>query len=106
MNRFSSQVCVLICFVLSIVTVGQNSNQKVNYTVKVVDIKGKPVVGAELAILEVIYDWADGQKRMELIEKKKTGSDGCTVLNLDFSRHCAFGASRRAVRIQRLDLCV
>jgi protocatechuate 3,4-dioxygenase beta subunit len=87
MSRFSSQVCVLIYFFLSMVAVGQNSNQKVHYTVKVVDIEGKPVVGAEIAVLEVIFDYADGQKRMELIEKKKTGSDGTTELNLDVSRH-------------------
>ena len=87
MNRFSSPVCILICFFLSMVAVGQNSIQKVNYTVKVVDIEGKPVVGAEIAVLEVIFDYADGQKRMELIEKKKAGSGGTAVLNLDFSRH-------------------
>lgn len=87
MNRFSSQVCVLICFFLPMLAVGQNSNHKVNYTVKVVDINGNLVVGAEVAVLEVIYDYADGQKRMELIDKQKTGSDGSTVLNLDFSRH-------------------
>ena len=87
MNGFSRQVCIAILVCLAAVAVGQASNKKHTYTVKVVDIKGKPVVGAELAIFEVIYDWADGQKRMELIEKKKTGSEGSTVLNLDFSRH-------------------
>ena len=87
MNRFSRQVCILICFFLSMVAVGQNSNQKVNYTVKVVDINGRPVSGAEVAVLEVIFDYADGQKRMELIEKKTTGSIGTTVLNLDFNQH-------------------
>lgn len=87
MNRFSSQVCIFIYFFLSIVAVGQNLNQKVNYTVKVVDINGSPVVGAEVAVLEVIFDYSDGQKRMELIEKKKTGSGGTTVLNLDFSQY-------------------
>ncbi len=87
MNRLSSQVCVLICFFLSVVAVCQNSNQKVNYTVKVVDINGRPVSDAEVAVLEVIFDYADGQKRMELIEKEKTGPDGTTELNLDFSRH-------------------
>ncbi|MBC8472604.1 MAG: carboxypeptidase regulatory-like domain-containing protein [Planctomycetes bacterium] len=87
MNRFSSQVCVLIYFFLSVVAVGQNSNHKVNYTVKVVDINGNLVVGAEVATLEIIFDWADGKKRMDLIEKKTTGSEGTTALNLDFSRH-------------------
>ncbi|MBA7622754.1 hypothetical protein ES703_30140 [subsurface metagenome] len=87
MSGLSRQVFVVILVCLAAVAVGQALNKRVTYSVKVVDIKGKPVVGAELAILEVIYDWADGQKRMELIEKKKTGSDGSTVLNLDFSRH-------------------
>lgn len=87
MSGFSRQVCLVILVCLAAVAVGQASKKGVTYIVKVVDIKGKPVVGAELAILEVIYDWADGQKRMELIEKKKTGSDGSTVLNIDFSRH-------------------
>jgi len=67
--------------------VGQNSSQKVHYTVKVVDINGSPIVGAEVAVLEVTFDYADGQKRMELIEKEKTGPNGTTELNLDFSRH-------------------
>jgi len=87
MSGLSRQVFVVILVCLAAVAVGQASNKRVTYSVKVVDIKGKPVVGAELAILEVIYDWADGQLRRELIEKKKTGSDGSTVLNLDFSRH-------------------
>ena len=86
MNRFSSQVCVLICFFLSITAIGQNPNQKVEYTVKVVDIDGKPVVSAEVAVLEVIYDYADGQKCMELKEMKTTSTDGTTTLNLDFNR--------------------
>jgi len=87
MNRFSSRVCVLICFCISMTAVGQNSSQKVHYTVKVVDINGSPIVGAEVAVLEVTFDYADGQKRMELIEKEKTGPNGTTELNLDFSRH-------------------
>ncbi len=86
MSRFSGYVCVLICFFLSMVAAGQNSDQKFNYTVKVVDIEGNKVLGAEVAVLEVIYDYADGQKRMELKEKKKTDSNGTTMLNLDFSR--------------------
>jgi hypothetical protein len=68
------------------VAVAQNSNQKFHYTVKVVNIDGKPVVGAEIAVLEIIFDYADGQKRMELIKKKTTDTDGTTVLNLDFNR--------------------
>ena len=87
MSGFSRQTCIVILVCLAAVAVGQASNKKLTYTVKVLDINGRPVVGAEVAALEVIYDWADGQKRMELIEKKKTGSDGTTVLNLDFSRH-------------------
>ncbi|MCP4607376.1 MAG: carboxypeptidase regulatory-like domain-containing protein [Planctomycetes bacterium] len=87
MNSFSRQVCVLICFFLSMAAVGQNSNHKFHYTATVVDINGRPVSDAEVAVLEVIFDYADGQKRMELIEKKKTDSSGNTVLNLDFSKH-------------------
>jgi len=87
MNGFSRQVFIVILVCLPAVAVGQASNKRVTYSVKVVDINGRPVVGAELAILEVIYDWAGGQLSRPLIEKKTTGTDGTTVLNLDFSRH-------------------
>ena len=87
MSGFSRQVFVVILVCLAAVAVGQASNKKLTYTVKVLDINGRPVVGAEVAALEVIYDWADGQVRRPLIEKKTTGTDGTTVLNLDFSRH-------------------
>lgn len=87
MSGFSRQICVLILVCLTAVVFGQASNKKLTYTVKVLDINGRPVVGAEVAALEVIFDWADGQLSRPLIEKKTTGSDGTTVLNLDFSRH-------------------
>jgi len=87
MSGLSRQVFIVILVCLAAVAVGQASNKSVTYTVKVLDINGRPVVSAELAILEVIFDYADGQVRRELIEKKKTGADGTVVLNLDFSRH-------------------
>ena len=87
MSGLSRQVFIVILVYLSAVAVGQASNKKLTYTVKVLDINGRPVVGAEVAALEVIYDWADGQLSRPLIEKKTTGTDGTTVLNLDFSRH-------------------
>ncbi|MFH1718469.1 MAG: carboxypeptidase-like regulatory domain-containing protein [Planctomycetota bacterium] len=87
MTRFSGQVCLAIFSSLAVIAAAQASNGKVTYTIKVVDINGGPVVGAEVAALEVSYDYADGRKHMELIEQKKTGADGTTVLSLDFSRH-------------------
>lgn len=87
MTRFLGQVCLAIFSSLAVAAAAQALNERVTYTIKVVDIGGRPVVGAEVAALEVIYDYADGRKRMEFLEQKKTGADGSTVLNLDFSRH-------------------
>jgi len=87
MSGLSRQICVLVLLCLTAVVFGQASNKKLTYTVKVLDINGRPVVGAEVAALEVIFDWADGQLSTPLIEKKTTGAEGTTVLNLDFSRH-------------------
>jgi protocatechuate 3,4-dioxygenase beta subunit len=86
MNRLLKHLCLVILVCQAAVAICQGLNKKLTYTVKVFDINGRPVVGAEVAVLEVIFDYADGQKRMELVEKKKTDSGGTTVLNLDFSR--------------------
>jgi len=77
----------VILLSLAVMVTAQAFDKSVTYTIKVLDINGGPVAGAEIAVLEVSYDYADARKRMELIEQKKTGTDGTTVLNLDFSRH-------------------
>jgi hypothetical protein len=76
---------VLAC--LPAVTVSQSYGQKVAYKVRVVDVKGVPVVGAEVAVVGVVFDYADGQVRKELLAKKKVGADGTSdiSLQLDFA---------------------
>ena len=57
-------------FFLNEVAVGQSSGDNITYTVKVIDITGMPVVGAEVVILSVELDLADGRKEMEPVNKK------------------------------------
>ena len=52
MSGFSRQVCLVILVCLAAVAVGQASNKRITYSVKVVDINGRPVVGAEVQPLK------------------------------------------------------
>ena len=71
------------------------AKENITYRVRVVDIKGQPVVGAEVAALETIYDWANGKACRELLEKKVTGQDGIVLLNLISSGHELHIVSRK-----------
>jgi len=82
MHGLSRIACVAVLACLPAVTVSQSYGQKVAYKVRVVDIKGVPVVGAEVAVVGVVFDYADGQVRKELLEKKKTGADGSTAISV------------------------
>ena len=59
MTRFLAKACLAIFCSMAAVGIAQASNEKVTYTIKAVDINGTPVVGVEVAALEVIYDYAD-----------------------------------------------
>jgi Flp pilus assembly secretin CpaC len=66
MHGLSRIACVVVLAGLSAVTVGQSYGQKVNYRVRVIQITGAPVVGAEVADVAVhklletrVYDISD-----------------------------------------------
>jgi len=66
MHGLSRIACVVVLACLPAVTVSQSYGQKVAYKVRVVDIKGVPVVGAEVAVVGVhklletrVYDISD-----------------------------------------------
>jgi hypothetical protein len=108
MKSLSRIACFVVFACLPAVTVGQSYNQKVTYRVRVIQITGAPVAGAEVAVLAVIFDWADGQASHKLLEKKKTGLDGTTAisveLNIDTSKDAVVVARSKSLAIGWHDL--
>ena len=97
MHGLSRIACVVVLACLPAVTVSQSYGQKVAYKVRVVDIKGVPVVGAEVTVVGVVFDYADGQVRKELLAKKKTGADGTTAISVELD----IATSKAAVVVAR-----
>ena len=91
-NKGAILSTVLIYF--SIAAIGLAS-ENISYRVRVVDIKGHPVVGAEVAALETIYDLANGKVCNELLEKKVTGQDGTVQLNIVSYRNGLYIVARK-----------
>ncbi len=97
MHGLSRISCVVVLACLPAVTVSQSYGQKVAYKVRVVDIKGVPVVGAEVAVVGVVFDYADGQVTKQLLEKKKTGADGTAAISVELD----IATSKDAVVVAR-----
>lgn len=90
MSGFSRQICVLILVCLPAVAVGPRTGGKVTCRVKVVDVNGRPVVGAEVAAYEDFLDYAGGQTVTELLDKTtKMNEDGIYVLNINITKRIA-----------------
>ncbi len=89
MSGLSRQVCVLVC--LSVVAAGLGlKREKVNCRVKVVDVNGRPVAGAEVAAYEDFHDYAGGQIITELLGKTTNmNADGIYVLNINITDRIA-----------------
>ena len=83
-------ITILVCQVA--VAVGQRVEEKDKVTclVKVVDGKGQPVAGAEVAAYEDFFDYAGGQVTTELLGKTTNiNKDGIYVLNTNITNRVA-----------------
>lgn len=90
MSGFSRQILILFLVCLAAVAVGPRTGGKVTCCVKVVDVKGQPVAGAEVAAYEDFLDYAGGQTITELLDKTtKMNEDGIYVLNINITQRVA-----------------
>jgi protocatechuate 3,4-dioxygenase beta subunit len=87
MRGVKGKVLVLVVVWVGFGTVaaeGYQAKERVSCTVNVVDIKGRPVAGAEVAAFEDLFYYSEGRIQAELLDGiKKTDSNGTVVLNLN-----------------------